>query len=134
MRIVCSCAGPVVNLEAFGKRPMRDCETTPKPRIAFDLDETLGVPRIEGGTIVGFQSRAGCASLLEQLCRRYTLVLWTVSSRRYLDKVLAFGLRTFFEETYSWDELPASWKDIRKLRLGYLIDDSEHHREAARQF
>jgi hypothetical protein len=100
-------------------------------RIAFDLDETLGVPLIEGDAIVGFQIRPGCLELLGRLRPRFTLCLWSVSSRRYLHKVLAFGLSAWFAETYSWDELPASWKDVRRIGADLLVDDSPHHREAA---
>lgn len=100
-------------------------------RIAFDLDETLGVPIIEGSTIVGFQIRPGCLELLERLWGRFTLVLWSVSGRRYLDRCLSFGLAGRFAETYSWDEMPASWKDVRQIKADLLIDDSPHHREAA---
>ena len=82
-------------------------------RIAFDLDETLGVPLIVGGEIVGFQTRAGCLELLGRLRPRFTLCLWSVSARRYLDRCLAFGLSEWFEESYSWDELTGSWKDGR---------------------
>jgi hypothetical protein len=102
-----------------------------KPRVGFDLDETLGVPIIAGDVITGFQVRQGCFSLLQRIQPHYVLCLWSVSSRRYLDKVLSFGLGSLFEETYSWDELPTSWKDIRRLRLDYLVDDSPYHREAA---
>jgi hypothetical protein len=98
-------------------------------RIAFDLDETLGVPLIEGTSIVGFQTRPGCLELLERLSGRFTLILWSVSDRRYLNKVLSFGLSGWFAETYSWDEMPASWKDVRRLDADLLIDDSPHHRE-----
>jgi hypothetical protein len=100
-------------------------------RIAFDLDETLGVPLIEGDTIVGFQIRPGCLELLGRLQPHFALSLWSVSNRRYLDKCLSFGLSAWFVETYSWDDLPASWKDVRRIRADFLIDDSSHHREAA---
>ena len=100
-------------------------------RIAFDLDETLGVPLIDGDAIAGFQLRPGCLELLGRLRPRFTLCLWSVSSRRYLDKALAFGLSGWFAETYSWDELPAAWKDVRRIKADLLIDDSPHHREAA---
>jgi hypothetical protein len=100
-------------------------------RIAFDLDETLGVPLIEGGAIVGFQVRPGCLELLERLRPRFTLCLWSVSSRRYLDKCLSFGLSAWFAETYSWDDLSAAWKDVRRIDADLLVDDSPHHREAA---
>jgi hypothetical protein len=33
-------------------------------RIAFELDETLGVPLIEGSTVVGFQTQRDCLDLL----------------------------------------------------------------------
>jgi hypothetical protein len=100
-------------------------------RIAFDLDETLGVPLIEGEAIVGFQCRAGCLELLGRLRPHFTLCLWSVSGRRYLDKVLSFGLSGWFAETYSWDELPSPWKDVRRINADFLVDDSPHHREAA---
>jgi hypothetical protein len=100
-------------------------------RIAFDLDETLCVPLIVGGSIVGFQLRTGCLELLERLRPHFTLCLWSVSSRRYLDRVLSFGLSGWFAETYSWDEQPGSWKDVRRIGVDFLVDDSPHHREAA---
>lgn len=106
----------------------------PKPLIAFDLDETLGVPVIVNESIIGFRLRDGCTELLEQLRQSYTLCLWTVSSRAYLNKALSFGLGAFFTQTYSWDELPATWKDVRKIGAAYLIDDSPHHRERAAQY
>lgn len=99
-------------------------------RIAFDLDETLGVPLIEGVAIVGFQIRTGCPDLLDRLGTEHTLILWSVSNRRYVDRCLGYGLRSRFHETYSWDEQPGSWKDVRKLGVDLLIDDSPHHREA----
>jgi hypothetical protein len=100
-------------------------------RIAFDLDETLGVPLIAGDAVVGFQARAGCVELLERLRAQFALCLWSVSSRRYLDKVLAYGLGGRFVETYSWDELQGAWKDVRRIGADLLVDDSPHHREAA---
>jgi hypothetical protein len=100
-------------------------------RIAFDLDETLGVPLIEGNAIVGFQVRPGCLDLLERLQARCTLCLWSVSGRRYVEKCLSFGLSAWFAETWCWDELPLAWKDIRRIRANLLVDDSPHHREAA---
>lgn len=100
-------------------------------RIAFDLDEMLGVPLIEGNAIVGFQARPGCVGLLERLRPRFTLCLWSVSSRRYIDKCLSFGLSAWFAETYSWDEFLGAWKDVRRIGADFLIDDSPHHREAA---
>lgn len=69
--------------------------------------------------------------MLKRLQSYFTLCLWSVSGRRYLDKVLSFGLSSWFAETYSWDELPAPWKDVRRIRADFLIDDSPHHREAA---
>jgi hypothetical protein len=100
-------------------------------RIAFDLDETLGVPLIEGSSIVGFQTRPCCLELLKWLRSRFTLLLWTVSGRGYLNRCLSFGLAGWFTETYSWDEMPASWKDVRRIGADLLVDDSPHHREAA---
>jgi hypothetical protein len=103
-------------------------------RIAFDLDETLGVPVIDGATMVGWQMRPGCAELLTALRGRFVLCLWSVSSRRYVDKALSFGLRDWFAESYSWDEMPARWKDVRQIRAEFLVDDSPQHREEARTF
>ena len=101
-------------------------------RIAFDLDETLGVPLIDGATMVGWQNRPGCLELLTRLRSRFTLCLWSVSNRRYVDKAISFGLGDWFAESYSWDELPARWKDVRQIRVDFLVDDSPHHRESAR--
>ena len=100
-------------------------------RIAFDLDETLGVPLIQDNDISGFQVRPGCLELLERLRDRFALCLWSVSGRRYLDKVLSFGLARWFAETCAWDELPGPWKDVRRIGAHLLVDDSPHHREAA---
>ena len=102
-------------------------------RIAFDLDETLGVPQIADNRIVGFHLRPGCAELLDRMQPGFVLCLWTVSQRRYLDQILSFGLGEYFKETYSWDERPCIWKDVRKLQVEYLIDDSAEHQEAARK-
>ena len=80
-------------------------------RIAFDLDETLGMPQIADQTIVGFHMRPGCRGLLGRLRPEFTLCLWTVSRRRYLDQILSFGLADYFKETYSWRDGP-------EIRLG----------------
>lgn len=101
-------------------------------RIAFDLDETLGVPVIDGATMAGWQIRPGCVDLLDRLRTRFALCLWSVGSRRYVEKALSFSLRNRFAETYSWDELPTPWKDVRRINADYLVDDSPHHRDAAR--
>ncbi len=100
-------------------------------RIAFDLDETLGVPLIEGAAFVGWQLRPGAAELLDRLRERCHLVLWSVSPRRYVDKALAFGLGRWFGESHSWDEVQGAWKDVRRLRADLLVDDSPHHRDEA---
>jgi phosphoglycolate phosphatase-like HAD superfamily hydrolase len=102
-----------------------------KLRIAFDLDETLGVPVIENDRIVGFRARDGAAELLAELSQKRALILWTVSLRSYLDKVLGYGLGRYFTETYTNDEIAVTWKDIRRIRADYLIDDSPHHAEEA---
>jgi len=102
--------------------------------MAFDLDETLGVPIIDKGAMIGWQLRDGCAELLTQLESRFSLCLWSVSPRRYVDKALSFGLKRWFSTSYSWDEKPARWKDIRTLDVDFLVDDSPHHREAATEF
>jgi FMN phosphatase YigB (HAD superfamily) len=101
--------------------------------VAFDLDETLGVPMIKSNSIVGFYARAGCIDLLRDLQALHRLILWSVSRRSYVDKVLAYGLAEFFESTFSWDEVPCEWKDVRALGVHYLVDDSPHHREAAQK-
>jgi hypothetical protein len=103
-------------------------------RIAFDLDETLGVPLIEGPNLVGWQLRPGCAELLDRLRTQFDLVLWSVSPRRYVDKALSFGLGRWFTESHSWDEVPAPWKDVRQLGADWLVDDSPHHAQAAERF
>ena len=103
-------------------------------RIAFDLDETLGVPLIDGPTLVGWHMRPGCAELLDRLHAEFGLLLWSVSPRRYVDQALSFGLGRWFAESYSWDEWPARWKDVRQLQADFLVDDSPHHREAAERW
>jgi 5'(3')-deoxyribonucleotidase len=105
-----------------------------KPRIAIDLDETLGATVTDSTSIIGFRLRDGCLSLLRQLESKYHLVLWTVSSRAYLNKVLDYGLKKHFQETYSWDDIASSWKDIRQIRVDFLIDDDEFHLEKAKQY
>jgi hypothetical protein len=42
----------------------KEAEPLMERRIAFDLDETLGVPRIAENTIVGFHLRPGCIASL----------------------------------------------------------------------
>jgi hypothetical protein len=64
-------------------------------RIAFDLDETLGVPVVDGSAIVGFRLREGAIDLLNRLKFQYSLLLWTVSNRSYVDKVLSYGQVVF---------------------------------------
>lgn len=102
-----------------------------RKRIAFDLDETLGVPIIEGVEIVGFRFREGCVQFLEILEKDFDLVLWTVSNRSYVEKILAFGLNKFFSEIYCWEDISTSWKDVRQIKADYLIDDSSHHFDEA---
>jgi hypothetical protein len=48
-----------------------------------------------------------------------------------VDRALSFGLGQWFAETYSWDEVPSPWKDVRRIRADFLVDDSPHHRDAA---
>ena len=100
-------------------------------RIAFDLDETLGVPVIDGDRITGFRFRDGCKVLLRKLEKDFDLILWTVSNRSYVDKALAFGLKDFFTETYAWEDISTNWKDVRRIKADFLIDDSRHHFEEA---
>jgi len=105
-----------------------------KPRIAIDLDETLGATVTDSTAIIGFRLRDGCLELLKQLESKYQLVLWTVANRSYLNKVLAFGLKDYFQETYSWDDIASSWKNIRQINVEFLIDDDEYHIEMAKQY
>jgi hypothetical protein len=100
-------------------------------KVAFDLDETLGVPITDGRSVLGFQIRQGCRELLEELAQRHDLVLWTVSSRSYVQKALSFGLGGFFGSCITWDDLPARWKDVRAVGVDYLVDDSDYHRQLA---
>ncbi|MGF1579832.1 MAG: hypothetical protein ACFCD0_10755 [Gemmataceae bacterium] len=101
-----------------------------KLRLAFDLDETLGVPLIGQDRIIGFVERTGLRELLPRL-QDFELCIWTVSNRSYLDTIFLFGLGEFFDETYSWDEKPCLWKDVHEIPVDYLIDDSQYHRDAA---
>jgi hypothetical protein len=102
-----------------------------RKRIAFDLDETLGVPVIDGDEIVGFRFREGCVELLNGLKKDFEIILWTVSQRSYVEKILSFGLKDFFSEVYCWEDISTSWKDVRRINADYLVDDSWHHFEEA---
>ncbi len=104
-----------------------------KPRIAIDLDHTLGevVLNEYTGEVLHFHMRPGSLELLTRLRDRYTLCLWTISSRWYLDAVLQRGLGRYFDESYAGTEIRMAWKDIRRINVEYLIDDSEWHRNFA---
>lgn len=102
-----------------------------RQRIAFDLDETLGVPIIDGVEIIGFRFREGCEELLQRFEKDFNLILWTVSNRRYVEKILSFGLMKYFSEIYCWEDISTSWKDVRRIKADFLIDDSRHHFEKA---
>jgi phosphoglycolate phosphatase-like HAD superfamily hydrolase len=102
-----------------------------RKRIAFDLDETLGVPVIDSAEIVGFRFREGCDDVLQKLEKDFDLILWTVSNRSYVEKILGFGLRKYFSEVYCWEDISTSWKDVRRINADFLIDDSRHHFEEA---
>ena len=104
-----------------------------KKRIAFDLDETIAVALVDVNSLVGFSIRPGCAELLGKLAPKYDLVLWSSSERLYLDRALDASLKTYFKESYSWQEMPHRWKDIRLIKADYLVDDSEHHSNEARK-
>lgn len=103
-----------------------------KKRVAFDLDETLGIPIIEQNSIAGFRIREGAIYILNRLQQEYSLLLWTVSKRSYVEKALSYGLKNFFDEVYSWGDIATTWKDIRRIKADYLIDDSDYHKEAAK--
>jgi len=103
----------------------------PRLRVAFELDETLGMPIINGRAITGFQLRPGAQDLLTRLKQTHELVLWTVGSRSHVNKCLSFGLNRYFQKTFSWDEMPDRWKDVRKAQVDFLVDSSEEHRELA---
>jgi len=104
-----------------------------KIRLVFDLDETLGVALVNSDSVVGFQIRQGCLELLEKLNEKYQLILWSVSNRNYVNKMLSGELGKFFQETYSWNEIPQQWKDIRIIKGDYLIDDYSYQKEMALQ-
>ncbi len=112
-------------------RPFPSGPRGPRLRVAFELDETLGMPITNGRAITGFQLRPGAADLLARLRPYHDLVLWTVGSRSHVNKCLSFGLNKYFQKTFSWDEMPDRWKDVRKTQVDYLIDSSEEHRELA---
>jgi FMN phosphatase YigB (HAD superfamily) len=103
-----------------------------RKRIAFDLDETLGAPLIEGQSVSGFQYRDGARELLQELGQKHDLILWSHSNRPHVDRLLRYGLARFFRKTYSWNEQPGEWKDIRKINVDFLIDANEQHREKAK--
>lgn len=103
-------------------------------RIAFDLDETLGTPLIDAhGKMVGFQWREGAMALFERLSASPTLIVWSVSPRRYVDFALDQGLRRHISESVSWDEKPCSFKDIREIGADLLIDDDAACHQRARE-
>lgn len=104
-----------------------------KTRLVFDLDETLGVALVNSNSVVGFNIRQGCLELLEKLSSKYELILWSVSNRKYVNKMLTGELGKFFKETYSWDEISQKWKDIRIINANYLIDDDFYQKEMAEQ-
>ncbi|WP_372370546.1 NIF family HAD-type phosphatase [Candidatus Uabimicrobium sp. HlEnr_7] len=106
-----------------------------KKRIAFDLDETLGTAISDGYNIVGFNIRQGCLELLNFISSQHELVLWTVSNRSYLNKVLNYhNLANYFSETYAWEDVKEKWKDVRRFHLDLLIDDSNYHKQQAKQY
>ena len=81
------------------------------------------LPYVRGEpNVVGWQMRPGCAELLDRLRPEFALVLWSVSPRRYVDKALSFGFDQWFAESYSWDEIPAQWKEVRQIRADFLVD------------
>jgi hypothetical protein len=100
-------------------------------RIAFDLDETLGVPVITKNTITGLVVRTGAADLLAELSRDHELWLWTVSTRHYVEQILRHAFQNIFKRIITWDDSPASFKNTRDFGVDLLIDDSPHHRDTA---
>lgn len=102
-------------------------------RVAFDLDETLGAAITDGQSVIGFQLREGCQKLIDILRSRVTLILWTVSYRRYVEKALSREFLESFEEVYTWTEKPCDWKDIRSIQANYLVDDSLFYKEEAKK-
>jgi len=120
-------------------RPQKDANNNNKnqqpsnrqERIALNLDETLGVPLIHNERITGFQVRDGAIELLNSLRKRYFLVLWSVGDRSYVNKLLSYGLRRYFREIYTWEDFSDNWKDIRRIRVRYLVDDSDYHQQLA---
>jgi hypothetical protein len=105
-----------------------------KKRVAFDLDETLAVAVVDSRALRGFAIRPGCTELLTTLAPRFELILWSSSERTYVNRALDASLKTFFHESYSWQELPHRWKDIRLLHADFLVDDSDHHMQEAAKY
>ena len=104
-----------------------------RKRIVLDVDETLGMPLVDGRHVTGYQLRTGARELLEDLSRKHELILWSSSNRQYLVKLLKFGLAKYFRRTVTYDEVPAPWKDIRKVGADFLVDFSDHHKHVAEQ-
>lgn len=101
-------------------------------KIAFDLDETLATPIVdERGVIESFQWRSGAFEFLEELSRDHELVLWSVRPRVYVNKALDAGLSAYMSASYSWDERPHAFKDIRNIGADWLVDDSEEYKQQA---
>jgi hypothetical protein len=104
-----------------------------KKRVAFDLDETIAVALVDSKSLLGFTVRQGSADLLNELLPIFDLVLWSSSPRSYVDRALSSHFGVYFKESYSWDEMPCRWKDVRMAKVDYLVDDSDHHFVEARK-
>ena len=40
-------------------------------------------------------------------------------------------MKKYFSEIYCWEDISTSWKDVRRIKADFLIDDSSHHFEKA---
>lgn len=106
-----------------------------KKTVAIDLDDTLGSTIISDNQIKNFQFRLNALEVLESLSKKYNLVLWTLGDRVYVDKIFKVTLlKSYFSKTYSWNDFPQVWKDIRLINADFLIDDSLEHKIEANKF
>jgi hypothetical protein len=55
------------------------------------------------------------------------------SKQTKLCREISIFLKIFFEEIYSWDDIATTWKDIRRIKADYLIDDSDSYKEEAKK-
>ena len=110
----------------FGGDPRRGRRRGPGPgrRPPPGRRRRRGLPVLRLGALLGYRTRD------EELASNHHVICVEVAGRQYaiyVDKILGFGLRRYFREIYSADELPATWKDPRKLKADYVIDVVQEH-------